>query len=120
VSIGEYLAVGGPTGIVLGILGFLLNAYLSKRKDDREERRLDRETETGIVETTKLTLVTVRSELQAMREARAQDRAEHTQQIQAIKAEHALEIAELHQEFGEVKKENGELKQTLVNLRGWA
>lgn len=116
-SIGEYLSIGGPPAVVLGILGFLLNAYLSKRKDDREETRLDRESESGIVETTRTTLQLVRAELKEITEARARDKQEHAKDLAELKAEHAAEMSEVRAELREVKRQNREMAKELAEWR---
>lgn len=48
------------------IEGFFLKAYLEKRKGDREDRNADRESESGIVETTKEALRIARDQMAQM------------------------------------------------------
>lgn len=118
-SVAEYLTIGGPPAVVLGILGFLLNAYLSKKKDDREEVRLDRESESGIVETTKSALKMVREEMAETRLSMIDQRKEHSEEIAQMKKEHEDEIARWAQRVGELEATVQTLKSEVAQLRGW-
>ena len=65
-NLGQVVGVGGPAAIVAAILGFLVNAFMAKRKDDREETKSSRESESGIVETTSKALKIVREQMESM------------------------------------------------------
>lgn len=60
------IGTAGPIAIITAVLGFLLKAYLDKRKDDREVIRVERESESGIVETTAQALKIVREQMVSM------------------------------------------------------
>jgi len=60
------LQIGGPFGILLAFAGFLVKSFLDKRADDREETKSERESESGIVETTNSALKIVREQMQAL------------------------------------------------------
>ncbi len=61
------VAVLVGTGVPLSaVAGFFLKAYLEKRKGDRADRRADRESETGIVETTREALRIARDQMAQM------------------------------------------------------
>ncbi len=59
----EILQIGGPTGVVVAILTILVKFYLDKRGEDRAEKATDRESESGIVETTNQALKIVREQM---------------------------------------------------------
>lgn len=111
--------MGGPTGVVLGILGFLINAFLNKRKDDREEVRLGRESESGIVETTKKAIQLVREEMTAMQLTLMDQRRDHSDQIERLRREHQEEVQELSRDVVRLTEENRSLKLEVAELRGW-
>lgn len=106
-EIADYIGVGGPVAAVATVLGFLLNSYIAKRKDDREEVKLERESETGIVETTKSALAMVRDEMKAMRQSQVD-----------LRIEKDAEIAELRIEMDALREENRELRKEVAELRG--
>ena len=115
----EYISVGGPIGIGAAILGFLLNAYLTKRRDDREETKLERESETGIVETTKQALAMAREEMLAMNLARLDERKEHLARIETIRQEKNEEIKQLRDRVEALIRENHELTLENHQMRGF-
>lgn len=84
-SIGEIIGVGGPIATVAAIFGFFINAWLQKRKDDREEIRSKRDSESGIVETTGQALRLVREQMSAMGKELKYLRAENDRKEQVIK-----------------------------------
>ncbi|MGQ0715833.1 MAG: hypothetical protein ACT4NP_00725 [Pseudonocardiales bacterium] len=65
-DVGTLVGISGPLAVFAAIAGFLLKAYLEKRKGDQEDRKVDRESESGIVETTKKTLRIVRDQMVQM------------------------------------------------------
>lgn len=67
-DVATLVATSGPLAVLAAVAGFLLKAYLEKRKGDREDRKTDRESESGIVETTKETLRIVRDQMGQMYE----------------------------------------------------
>lgn len=62
----EILSVGGPLSGVLAALMFLGKIWFDSRKDKREEKASDRQSESGIVETTRAALEMVRNEMTEM------------------------------------------------------
>jgi chromosome segregation ATPase len=60
------LETGGPLAGLAAIAGFSLKAYLEKRRSDREDWKAERESESGIVETTKESLRIVRDQIAQM------------------------------------------------------
>lgn len=52
--------------LAAAVAGFFLKAYLEKRKSDRDDRKTDRESESGIVEATRDTLRIVREQMALM------------------------------------------------------
>lgn len=66
IEIGQVLAIGGPTSVVTAIFVILVNAYLSGRKDKREQQAADVATDSGIVDNAKKVLDIVRTEADRM------------------------------------------------------
>lgn len=60
------LAIGGPTGAIGAIIAVLIRAYFDGRKDRREDRASDVQTESGIVDNAKKVLELVRNETDRM------------------------------------------------------
>lgn len=118
-TIAEYIGVGGPVGIGFAILGFLLNAYLTKRRDDREEIKIERESETGIVETTKQALAMAREEMLAINLARLDERKENSARIDTIRKEKNEEIEHLRNRVEALIRENQELVRENLQMRGF-
>lgn len=83
----EIFGVGGPVAGVAALLGFLLKAYLEKRGADRDDVKLDRESESGIVETTRQALALAREEMSAIDERRRREREELELQITRLRQE---------------------------------
>jgi predicted RNase H-like nuclease (RuvC/YqgF family) len=57
------LAQGSPIAIVALILGYLLKFYIDNRREKREDSKTERESESGIVETTNAALKIVREQM---------------------------------------------------------
>lgn len=107
----EVLQIGGPWGVALAIVGFMVNAYFNKRKDDREETRLDRESESGIVETTKQALQLARDEMAAKQATLVEERKEHAAEVKDLNrrnVELMLEKNRIEAEFREYRERRGE------------
>ena len=83
----EIFGVGGPVAGVAALLGFLLKAYLEKRGADRDDVKLDRESESGIVETTKQALALAREEMIAIDDRRRKEREEFEQRVAQLSQE---------------------------------
>lgn len=124
IDIASILGVGGPVAGIFAILGYLLNAYLAKRKDDREDKRLKTESESGIVETTGKALEIVRSQMDRMEldqlalrddnktlanTCKTQDQEIRDQKLIIEKLEHRINWLEI---------DNRELRDEIAVLRG--
>lgn len=118
-TVTEYIGVGGPIGIIFAFLGFLVNAYLSKRKDDREETKIERESESGIVETTKQALQMARDEMTAVNLARIDERREHEDRLARIRREKDEEIQRLRERSEKLVSEVKDLALENAQLRGF-
>jgi hypothetical protein len=118
-TITEYIGVGGPVGIVFAFVGFLLNAWLSKRKDDREEIKIERESESGIVETTKQALQMARDEMTAVNLARIDERKEHEERLTRIRREKDEEIEQLRARVEKLVFEVNSVAMENAQLRGF-
>lgn len=65
-SLGSQLGTGGIIGGIGTILGFLAKLWLDARKEKRQDRLTDRESESGIVETTAAAIRLVRDQMTEM------------------------------------------------------
>lgn len=110
-AITDYIGVGGPIGVICVFLGFLMNAYLAKRKDTREDVKIERESESGIVETTRQALAMARDEMKAVNLARTDDREHQKRDLVALRAEKDTEIELLRIKVTALQAENERLKR---------
>lgn len=83
----EIFGVGGPAAGIAALLTFLLKAYLEKRIADRDDVKTDRESESGIVETTKQALALARQEMLDMDARRQKERDECELRIARLTAD---------------------------------
>jgi hypothetical protein len=65
-DLGALIGTGGPVAGVGAILGFLAKLWLDSRKEKRADTLTDRESESGIVETTAAAIKLVRDQMIAM------------------------------------------------------
>jgi methylthioribose-1-phosphate isomerase len=93
----EIFGVGGPAAGVAALLGFLLKAYLEKRGADRDDVKADRESESGIVETTRQALALARQEMLETDARRQKERDDCDQKIARLTAENERLTAALLQ-----------------------
>lgn len=66
VDLGQVLTIGGPISAFTAILVVLVNAYLSSRKDNREQQESEVKTDGAIVDNAKKVLELVRGETDRM------------------------------------------------------
>jgi hypothetical protein len=107
----DYIGIGGPVGIVFMFFGFLLNAYIAKRKDNREDVKIERESESGIVETTRAALAMAREEMKATNLTRNEDREEYRDGLARLRAEKDTEIDVLRIKVAGLQAENERLRK---------
>lgn len=62
-DLGKIIGTGGPVAGVGAILGFLAKLWLDARKEKRADTLTDRESESGIVETTAAAIKLVRDQM---------------------------------------------------------
>lgn len=60
------LTIGGPTGVISAIIALLVKTYFDAKKDNREGRAADIQTDSGIVDNAKKVLELVRNETDRM------------------------------------------------------
>jgi peptidoglycan hydrolase CwlO-like protein len=110
----EILSVGGPISGVLAAIGFLTKIWFDSRKDKREDKASDRQSESGIVETTSAALKMVRDEMQAMGQdiavlrQQVKDRDGEIEKLQNVVREQAGEIAVLRSELNRSRGQHSE------------
>lgn len=83
----EIFGVGGPAAGIAALLTFLLKAYLEKKGADRDDVRIDRESESGIVETTRQALALARQEMLETDTRRQKERDECEERILKLTVE---------------------------------
>lgn len=97
----QFLSVGGPISGVLAAIGFLTKLWLDSRKESREDKASDRQSESGIVETTRSALEMVRTQMIDMSQdiavlrAQVRDRDLEIEKLQNTVREQAAELAVL-------------------------
>lgn len=117
------LGLGSFGVLVLGVLTFLGNSYFKKRSSNREDTKSERESESGIVETTRVAIAMVRNELVTMGGQLEQVSERSTNQrvrIEELENEaiimtrrleaHELKIESQSRRIRELEKENKLLK----------
>jgi hypothetical protein len=79
----------GPVGTILLVVMYLIKQYMDSKDDNRKADVAERESETGVVETSRATLQTVREQMEAMRQdarvLRAETDERDKEQVQAIR-----------------------------------
>lgn len=94
--------VGGTAGIAGAVLSFVLKAYIDKRNADREDTKVERESESGIVETTGVALKIVREQMGLL--------SSDMQELRNEIASKASRIKTLEDRVFELETENRQLK----------
>lgn len=102
-GLGNSLGTSGILGGVGAIIGFLAKLWLDARKEKRQDRLTDRESESGIVETTAAAIRLVRDQMTEM----GRDIAVLTARI----ADREREIEKLKERIEVVEAENEQLKR---------
>ena len=85
ITAGQAIGFGAPGAIIMGILGWLAATYFKSREDKRAGTKTERESESGIVETTGVTLQIVRTEISYLAAQLIALRAENEAQAKVIK-----------------------------------
>jgi DNA repair exonuclease SbcCD ATPase subunit len=105
IDLSSPLGLGGLFTALGLILGALVKLYIDKRSADREEVKTNRQSESGIVETTRDTLRLVREEMQHVRKDMAELRAKN-QGLERI-------VEELTERVRILETENARLRDRL-------
>lgn len=95
-DIASYIGTTGPIGAICLAVGFLFNMWLKSRQDKREGSKTERESESGIVETTSEAMKIVREQMKEMRE--------DIKNLKAENAEKDKRIDELETEVRELRE----------------
>jgi len=97
--------VGGTAGIAGAVLSYVLKAYIDKRNADREDTKVERESESGIVETTSVALRLVREQMGLLKSDMQELRDEISSKARRIRT--------LEERVFELEHENRQLKSGL-------
>lgn len=68
VDLAQVVAIGGPSSAISVVIYILVNAFLSARKDRREQQASDVQNDTGIIENAKRVVELSRGELERLEE----------------------------------------------------
>jgi predicted RNase H-like nuclease (RuvC/YqgF family) len=101
-DIGRLLGTGGPLGAAGLLLGYLAKLWLDSRKEKRQETLTERESESGIVETTRAAIQMVREQMVEM--------GKEISTLKSLREEDAKVIAKLERRVRELETENEYLK----------
>jgi predicted RNase H-like nuclease (RuvC/YqgF family) len=101
-DIGRLLGAGGPLGAAGLLLGYLAKLWLDSRKEKRQETLTERESESGIVETTRAAIQMVREQMVEM--------GKEISTLKTLREEDAKIIAKLERRVRELETENEYLK----------
>ena len=66
IDLAQVVAIGGPTSAITAVFVVLVNAWLSARKDKREQQVADVQTDSGIVDNAKKVVDLIRGETDRM------------------------------------------------------
>jgi hypothetical protein len=85
ITAGQAIGFGVPGSVIMGLLGWLAATYFKNREDKRADSKTERESESGIVETTGATLQIVRGEITYLAAQLIALRTENETQAKLIK-----------------------------------
>jgi response regulator RpfG family c-di-GMP phosphodiesterase len=87
------LTIGGPTGVISAIIALLIKTYFDAKKDNRDGRAADVQTDSGIVDNAKKVLELVRNETDRM-EYKLIELAEENKSLREANGVHERKINE--------------------------
>jgi hypothetical protein len=114
VDLAQILGIGGPSSIATALLFWLGKMWLDSRRDKREDVKTERESESGIVETTSALTRMVREQMLEMSKEMGQLKAENTQlrlEIAQMKAEHVIELDKMRERLTGLELDNEQLRR---------
>lgn len=103
IDLGRLLGTGGPLAGAGALLGYLAKLWLDSRKDKREDTKSARESESGIVETTRAAIHMVREQMVQM--------GEEISTLKALREQDSKTIDKLERRVRELEVENDYLKR---------
>jgi chromosome segregation ATPase len=116
-DLGKLLGTGGPVAAVGIILGYLSKIWFDSRKENRADKLTDRQSESGIVETTAAAIKLVRDQMIAM----GQDITTLNARIVELQKDNAVltsrvtdrdaQIEKLNERVGVLEAENEQLRR---------
>lgn len=112
-DLAKILGIGAPSGIAVSLLVYLTKLWLESREGKRKDKCTERESESGIVETTSALTKLVREQMLEMAseiKALKLQNEELQRQAAATKAEHATEIGKLNDRITGLEIDNEQLR----------
>jgi predicted RNase H-like nuclease (RuvC/YqgF family) len=101
-DLGKLLGTGGPLAGAGALIGYLAKLWIDSRKEKRQETLTERESESGIVETTRAAIQMVREQMVEM--------GKEISTLKTLREEDAKIIAKLERRVRELETENEYLK----------
>lgn len=106
-DLAKIVGIGAPSSIGTAILFWIGKMYLDSRKDKREEKKSDRESESGIVETTSALTKLVREQMIAM----GSEIEALKMRNAAIERQYEIEIDKLKERIAGLEADNEQLRR---------
>lgn len=111
--------IGGFGMLILSLLTFIGNSYWKKRNETREDTKSERESESGIVETTSAAIEIVREQMVVMsvemKELKQENKIldKRVDELENTERRHIRKIEDLELGMEKLERENKKLKNPL-------
>lgn len=116
IDLGQVIAIGGPTSAITAVFVVLVNAWLSARKDHREQQAADVQTDSGIVDNAEKVISLVRRETDRM-EIRIETLTKRAESSEEKNRDLELEINSLEDLVARLRRQNEWLTEDLAKAR---
>lgn len=114
IDLAKILGIGGPSSIATALLFWLGKMWLDSRRNKREDVKTERESESGIVETTSALTKLVREQMLEMAsdiKSLKSDNDRLNYEIQRMRADHSIEVGKLQERITGLEMDNEQLRR---------
>jgi hypothetical protein len=114
IDLAQILGIGGPSSIATALVFWLGKLWLESRREKREDTKTERESESGIVETTSALTKLVRDqmlEMAAQIKSLQTDNNDLRADIARMRAEHSMEVEKLRERITGLEIDNEQLRR---------
>jgi len=114
IDLAQILGIGGPSSIATALLFWLGKMWLDNKREKRADVTTERESESGIVETTSALTKLVREQMLAMSTEMGALKAENDQlrrDMTLMRAEHQLELNKMRERLTGLEIDNEQLRR---------